>query len=339
MSAAPLDGRVALVTGGTGGIGRETALGLARLGATVVVVGRDRARGLEAVEAIRCQSGNARVELITADLSSLDQVRWVAERFGAMHPRLDVLVNNAAGLFAERTETVDGFEATLALTHLSPALLTHLLLPRLRASVPARIVNVGTGMHRWARVRWDDLQSTDGYRGLEAYGRAKLLNLMWTYELARRLRGTGITVVAADPGSAWTAMAAGMTPAMAPAPLRLAWPLLRRLQRGRTPAAAARSSVLAATSRELVSGAWVDPRGAVARSSKASHDGEAALRAWETTAELLNVPLERFATARVPRKAVAAQKAATRSRIPRSAWAPAVYRDDSPVAGEATVAA
>jgi NAD(P)-dependent dehydrogenase (short-subunit alcohol dehydrogenase family) len=338
VSAAPLDGKVALVTGGTGGIGRETALGLAKLGATVVVVGRDRARGEQAVEEIRCQSGNARVELITADLSSLDQVRWVAERFGAMHSQLDILVNNAAGLFADRAETVDGFEATLALTHLSPALLTHLLLPRLRASVPARIVNVGSGMHRWARMRWDDLQSTGGYRGLEAYGRAKLLNLMWTYELARRLRGTGITVVSADPGSAWTAMAEGMTPAMVPAALRLAWPVLRRLQRGRTPAAAARSSVVAATSRELVSGAWVDPRGAAARSSKASHDGEAALRAWETTAELLNIPLERFATARVPRKAVAARQAAPRNRIARSAWAPAVYRDDSTVAEEATAA-
>jgi NAD(P)-dependent dehydrogenase (short-subunit alcohol dehydrogenase family) len=338
MSAAPLDGKVALVTGGTGGIGRETALGLAKLGATVVVVGRDRARGEQAVEEIRCQSGNARVELITADLSSLDQVRWVAERFGAMHPRLDILVNNAAGLFEQRTETVDGFEATLTLTHLSPALLTHLLLPRLRASVPARIVNVGSELHRWARVRWDDLQSTGGYRGLEAYGRAKLLNLMWTYELARRLRGTGITVVSADPGSAWTAMAQGMTPAMVPTPLRLAWPVLRRLQRGRTPAAAARSSVVAATSRELVSGAWVDPRGTTVRSSKASHDGEAALRAWEATAELLGIPLEGFATAHVPRKAVAARQPASRSRIPRSAWAPAVYRDDSPVAEEATAA-
>jgi retinol dehydrogenase-14 len=339
VSAAPLDGRVALVTGGTGGIGRETALGLAKLGATVVVVGRDRARGEEAVEAIRCQSGNARVQLITADLASLDQVRRVAERFGAMHDRLDILVNNAAGAFAERTETADGFEATLALTHLAPALLTHLLLPRLRASVPARIVNVGSGLHRWAGVRWDDLQSTGGYRGLDAYARAKLLNLMWTYELARRLRGTGITVVAADPGSAWTAMAQGMTPAMAPAPLRLAWPVLRRLQRRRTAQVAARSPVVAATSRELVSGAWLDPRGEPARSSKASHDGEAALRAWETTAELLGIPLERFATAHVPRKAAATRQPATRSRIPRSGWAPAVYRDGSAVGEEATVAA
>ncbi|HEV3052761.1 MAG TPA: SDR family NAD(P)-dependent oxidoreductase, partial [Longimicrobium sp.] len=135
--SARLDGKVALVTGGTGGIGRETALGLARLGATVVVVGRDAARGEAAVEAIRRESGNDDVRLMTADLSSLDEVRGLAARFAAAHDRLDILVNNAAGMYAERGETADGFERTLAMTHLSPALLTHLLLPLLRASVPA----------------------------------------------------------------------------------------------------------------------------------------------------------------------------------------------------------
>lgn len=327
--SARLDGKVALVTGGTGGIGRETALGLARLGATVVVVGRDRARGEAAVEAIRRESGNANVELMTADLSSLDEVRGLAERFGSRHARLDILVNNAAGMYADRRETTDGHEATLTMTHLSPALLTHLLLPRLRASVPARIVNVSSGVHRHVRLRWDDLQSRAGYRGLDVYGRAKLLNLIWTYELARRLRGTGITVVAADPGSAWTPMIRSMTPAMVPAPLRLAWPLLRRLQQSHAAETAARSSLVAATSRELVSGAWLDPRGQPARSSRASHDGEAALRAWETTAELLGIPLEQFAATRVARKA-AARKPASRSRVARSGWPGAVYREDSP---------
>ena len=176
--------------------------------------------------AIRAESGNDAVELLAADLSSLDQVRWLAERFAAMHPRLDILVNNAAGLFAEREATVDGHEATLATAHLSPALLTHLLLPRLRASVPARIVNVSSGAHRGARIRWDDPQSERGYRALDAYARAKLLNLSWTFELARRLRGTGITVVAAEPASAWTALTESMTPAMLSAPRRLAWPLV-----------------------------------------------------------------------------------------------------------------
>jgi retinol dehydrogenase-14 len=336
VSAAPLDGKVALVTGGTGGIGRETALGLAKLGATVVVVGRDRARGEAAVEAIRCQSGNAQVELMTADLSSLDEVRGLAQRFSSAYDRLDILVNNAAAMYAERRETADGLEATLATTHLSPALLTHLLLPRLRASVPARIVNVGSGVHRHVRMRWDDLQSARGYRGLDVYGRAKLLNLMWTYELARRLRGTGITVVAADPGSAWTPMTEAMVPAMLPVPLRLSWPLLRRVQRKQTPEAAARSSVVAATSRELVSGAWLDPRGHSARSSRASHDGEAALQAWETTAELLGIPVAQFAAAPATRRRTARQPA-SRNRVARSGWPAAVYREDS-APGKATAA-
>lgn len=332
--SARLQGKVALVTGGTGGIGRWTALGLARLGATVVVVGRDRDRGEAAVEAIRQESGNPDVQLLTADLSSLDQVRALAERFGAMHDRLDILVNNAAAMFAQRRETADGHEATLAVTHLAPALLTHLLLPRLRASVPARIVNVSSGVHRHVDVRWNDLQSRGGYRGLDVYGRAKLLNLMWTYELARRLRGTGITVVAADPGSAWTPMIQGMTPAMVPAPFRLAWPLLRRLQQGHSAELAARSSLEAATSRELVSGAWLDPRGHAARSSRASHDGEAALRAWETTAGLLGVPLDEFAA----RKRVARTPApGARTRAARSVWKSAVYREDS-AAGETAAA-
>ncbi|HEX6042781.1 SDR family NAD(P)-dependent oxidoreductase [Longimicrobium sp.] len=298
MSAPPLVGKTALVTGGTGGIGLETALGLAKLGAAVTVVGRDEARGREAVERIRCQSGNPDVELMTADLSSLDEVRALAERIAAAHERLDLLVNNAAGLYAERRETMDGMEATLAMTHLSPALLTHLLLPLLRRSAPARIVNVSSGAHRWVRPRWDDLQSARGYRGLEAYGRAKLLNLLWTNELARRLRGTGITVIAADPGMAATEMSGAIVPEMLPASLRLAWPLLRRMGRRRTAEAAARSSVVAATSRDVQGGALLDPRGKAVEWSRTARDGELALRAWEVTAELLGLEAEHFAGSR-----------------------------------------
>jgi NAD(P)-dependent dehydrogenase (short-subunit alcohol dehydrogenase family) len=298
VSAPPLVGKTALVTGGTSGIGRETALGLAKLGAAVTVVGRSRDRGVEAVEMIQCQSGNPDVELMTADLASRADVRSLAERFAARHGRLDLLVNNAAGLYGERWETADGVEGTLALTHLSPALLTHLLLPLLRASAPARVVNVSSGVHRWARVRWDDLQSARGYRGLDVYARAKLLNLLWTGELARRVRGTGITVVAADPGMAWTEMASGMAPGMVPAPLRALWPLARRIQRGRTAEAAARSSIVAATSREVLSGAYLDPRARPADVSRMARDGEMALRAWEVTAEMLGIDAEQFAGAR-----------------------------------------
>jgi retinol dehydrogenase-14 len=308
VTALPLVGRTALVTGGTSGIGRETALGLAKLGAAVTIVGRSHGRGVEAVQAIQCASGNPDVELMTADLSSRADVRVLAERFAARHGRLDLLVNNAAGLYGERWETADGVEATLAMTHLSPALLTHLLLPLLRSSAPARIVNVSAGAHRWARVRWDDLQSARGFRGMDAYARAKLLNLLWTGELARRVRGTGITVVAADPGHAWTELTAGMVPEMMQAPLRALWPLYRRLQRGRTAETAARSSIVAATSRDVLSGAYLDPRGRTARSSQPSRDGELALRAWEVTAELLGMEADALAGARARKRGTAHER-------------------------------
>jgi NAD(P)-dependent dehydrogenase (short-subunit alcohol dehydrogenase family) len=315
MNAPPLVGKTALVTGGTSCIGRETALGLAKLGAAVTLVGRNGDRGMEAVESIQCQSGNPDVELMTADLSSRADVRSLAERFAARHGRLDLLVNNAAGLYGERRETEDGVEATLAMTHLSPALLTHLLLPLLRASAPARIVNVTSGVHRWARVRWDDLQSARGYRGLDVYARAKLLNLLWTGELARRVRGTGITVVAADPGTAWTEMSAAMVPGMVPAPLRALWPLVRRVQRGRTAEAAARSSIVAATSRDVLSGAYLDPRGRPADVSRTARDGELALRAWEVTAEMLGIDAGQLAGSRSRRRRPAEAPAFTASRL------------------------
>ncbi|HEX6913540.1 MAG TPA: SDR family NAD(P)-dependent oxidoreductase [Longimicrobium sp.] len=302
MNAPPLVGKVALVTGGTSGIGRETALGLAKLGAAVTIVGRGHDRGVKAVETIQCASGNADVELLTADLSSLGDVRSLAERFAARHGRLDLLVNNAAGPYGERWETADGFEGTLAMTHLSPALLTHRLLPLLRVSAPSRIVNVSSSVHRWARVRWDDLQSARGYRGLDVYARARLLNLLWTGELARRVRGTGITVVAADPGMAWTA---GIQPAMVPAPLRALFPLVRRIQRGRTAEAAARGSIVAATSRDVPSGAYLDRRGRPVEVSRGARDGELALRAWEVTAELLGMDGEPLAGSRGRRRRAA----------------------------------
>ena len=314
MNAPPLVGRAALVTGGTGGAGRETALGLAKLGAVVTVVGRDRARGEAAVEHIRRESGNDEVRLMLADLSSLADVRALADRFAAEHSRLDLLVNHPAGFFAERRETADGHEATLALTHLAPALLTHRLLPLLRASAPSRVVNVSSGAHRWARLRWDDLQSAQGYRGFDAHARARLLNLAWTHELARRVRGTGITVVAADPGSRW--MTDGMRPEMLPLPLRLLAPVLRRVRRARTAEAAARTALVAATSRDVASAAYLGPRGRVATPARISRDGETALRAWEETARLLGVDLDPLAATRKRRKAA---EPATRFTAPRLA--------------------
>lgn len=217
--------------------------------------------------------------------SSRAEVRSLAERFAARHGRLDLLVNHAAGAFPQRGETVDGVEATLAAAHLSPALLTYLLLPLLRESAPARIVNVASAAPGRARVRWDDLQSSRGYRGADTYAHARLLNLLWTGELARRVRGTGITVVAADAGE----------DGPAPTGLHALW---RRVGYGWGSDRAediARGAIVAATSRDVQSGAFLDARGRPARPSRRARDGEAALRAWTVTAEMLGIDADAVA--------------------------------------------
>lgn len=285
MNAPPLVGRTALVTDAAHGVGHETALGLAKLGAAVTLVAGHAERGIEAVEAIRCASGNPDVELVTADLSSRAEVRALADHFAARHRRLDLLVNHAAGAFPERGETVDGVEATLAAAHLSPALLTYLLLPLLRESAPARIVNVAPAASSRARVRWDDLQSTRGYRAADAYAHARLLNLLWTGELARRVRGTGITVVAADAGEIRPAGTG----------LRALWRRVGHGWRNGTAEDAARGAIVAATSRDVQSGAFLDARGRPARPSRRARDGEAALRAWTVTAEMLGIDVDTVA--------------------------------------------
>src|ERR687898_2121552 len=153
-----MDGKVVLVTGGTGGVGKATAEGLANLGARVDVVGRDRSKGVAAAAEIRARSNNEAVELMVADLSSQAEIHRLAREFEVKHDRLDALVNNAGAMYARRWETADGIEGTLAVIHLAPVLLTSLLFPMLQKSTPSRIVNVSSWSHRLARLNLDDLQ-------------------------------------------------------------------------------------------------------------------------------------------------------------------------------------
>ena len=194
--------KTVLVTGGTGGIGYETARGLAARGANVVLVGRNGTRGASAVTRIQQQTGNASCSFVQADLSELAEVRRLATYITTHYPHLQVLVNNVGSRYAQREETVDGLEATFETTHLSPFLLTDLLLPLLEANAPARIVNVSSLTHRSAHINVDDLQSKNDYDDLRAYAQAKLANLLTSYELARRLNGTNVHVNVADPGAA-----------------------------------------------------------------------------------------------------------------------------------------
>lgn len=199
MENGPMSGKTVVVTGATQGIGLETALGLARLGASVAITARDAARGEEARRAVS-EAGGREARLFVADLQSMAEVRRLAAELLAALPRLDVLVNNAGAIHMTRKTTPEGLEMTFAVNHLAPFLLTNLLLPRLRASAPARVVTVASEAHKVGPLPLDDLQSERGYSGWTAYGRSKLANIHFSSELARRLDGTGVTSNSLHPG-------------------------------------------------------------------------------------------------------------------------------------------
>lgn len=240
-----LDGHTAIVTGGNGGLGRETAAGLARRGVDVVITVRDPARGEAAARAL--ESRGLRVTPMVLDLASFASIADFVAAFRRTYARLDILVNNAGVLLGDRRETADGIEMTLGVNHIGPFVLTHLLLDLLIASAPARIVNVASRAHRRVRgLDFADLQSRESYRPMRVYGASKLANIYFTRELARRLEGTGVTVNAVHPGLVATDLAGDRD---APGPIgwffRLASPLLRTPERG------AQTSIWAATDPQL----------------------------------------------------------------------------------------
>jgi NAD(P)-dependent dehydrogenase (short-subunit alcohol dehydrogenase family) len=193
--------KTVMITGATSGIGRATALAIAHQGATVIVAGRNPELAEEVVSAIRRETGNPNVSHLLADLSAIEPTLALAEQVKARFPQLNVLVNNVGGILMQRTETADGFEYTFALNHLvGHFLLTRQLLPLLQASAPARIVNVTSMAHLFGRMHWDDLELRGHYSGWIAYGQAKLADVLSTYELARRLAGTGVTANVLHPG-------------------------------------------------------------------------------------------------------------------------------------------
>lgn len=267
--------KVAMVTGANAGMGRQISLELARTGATVVMVCRNRDRGQAALDEVQALSGNDGVELIVADLSSLQSIRALAREFVTLHNRLHVLVNNAGVTLPRRSETVDGLETTFATNHLGPFLLTNLLLPVLKASAPARIVTVSSQAQAMAKLNLDDLQSSRGYNEIRAYNQTKLLNLLFTYELARRLEGSGVTANAVEPGFVRTNM-------RVPFPFSLFSFMRTTVENG------ARPTVYAATSPDVegMNGKFFNQKGTPVRSSSASYDESAARRLWEISERL-----------------------------------------------------
>jgi len=275
-------GMTCLVTGATSGIGEQTASGLARLGATVLIVARDAERGAAVAADIRTAAPQGRVELFGADLAVQADVRRLAADVADRHPRLDVLINNAAAVNAAHRLTSDGIEATLAVNHLAPFLLTHLLLEPLTAAPAGRVITVSSYMHhRVKTIPWDDLQGEHRYRGQDAYNLTKLMNILFTYELARRCAGTSFTANALHPG----------------------WPLKTNLGReqhgaggafdritklvGSSAAKGARTSLYLASSPAVAgtSGGYY-AKCKPATSSKLSHDEDTARKLWQRSAQL-----------------------------------------------------
>ena len=278
-----MTGKTVLVTGGTGGIGLATAAGLAGLGARVGIVGRDAARSEAAATNLR--GSGAEVDVFVADMSSQREVRRLAEEVLAAYPRLDVLVNNVGGYWATRRTTVDGLEHTFAVNHLAPFLLTNLLLDRLRASAPARVVTVSSGAQAMGRIDFEDLQGERAYNGQHAYNQSKLANVMFTYELARRLQGSGVTANALHPGVVRTNFGREDSKGWMRTMLPIIRPFLKSPERG------AATSVYLASSPELtgVTGQYF-ANSKPKTSSKASHDAAAAARLWDMSAALVALP-------------------------------------------------
>ncbi len=282
MADAPLmAGKSVLVTGGTGGIGQATAIRLAALGARVGITGRDLARTEAAAAVIRATPDSPAVDAFAADMSVQAGVRRLAAQVLDTYPRLDVLVNNAGGFWAHRHVTADGLEHTFALNHLAPFLLTSLLLDRLTASAPARIVTVSSGAHARARIDFDDLQGERNYSGQRAYSQSKLANVMFTYELARRLEGTGVTATVLHPGVVRTSFGAEDQAAYLAVMTRVARLFMK------TPAQGAGTPVYLASSPQVegITGRYFVNR-KPKTSSKASYDTAAAARLWQASIDL-----------------------------------------------------
>lgn len=282
-AARPMSGRVCMVTGATAGIGLATAEALARLGARVVAVGRKAEVGERLADRLREEADNPRVEFLRADLSLQSEVRSLAAEFLRRHARLHVLVNNVGAYFLGRSTTPEGFEATFALNYWNVFLLTRLLLGAIQAGAPSRIVNVSSDSHRGARLDLAAVERARGGTGLNAYGQSKVALTAFTYELARRLGGSGVTVNAVHPGFVASNMYDEYT--------LLRWlvaPVVKRV--GKSVEAGADTVVYLASASEVegVTGEYFVDRKAVS-SSPATYDREAARRLWELSESMVGL--------------------------------------------------
>jgi len=272
-------GKVCVVTGATAGIGRETALGLAKMGATVVIVARDAAKASRTASEIEQAAPGTTVDVVLADFARLHAVRAAAREIGARYRAVNVLVNNAGVAKKHRTLSEDGYELTFAVNHLAPFLFTRELMPLLQAGAPARIVNVASAAEAHGPIDFDDLQSEKNYKGFRVYGKTKLMNVLFTYELAARLASTGVTANCVHPGAVATDMLRQLPKLL----YAVISPFLL------TPEQGARTQLFLASSPSVegVSGAYF-VKSKAARSSPRSYDVDARKRLWEMSEALVD---------------------------------------------------
>jgi retinol dehydrogenase-14 len=280
-----MQGKVVVVTGANVGIGLETAVGVAALGATTVLACRNTAKAEAAAREVTQRTWNDDVHVVQLDLADLASVRKAAEEVLNRWERLDVIVNNAGGTWSQRSLTAQGFEHTFGVNHLGHFYLTNLLLGRLRAGAPARIVTVTSVGHHaaWHGMRFEDLQSEKGYEAMEAYCRSKLANVLFTRQLAQRLEGSGVTANAAHPG--WVRSRFGLDGDLT-GTMGFGIRIMRPFQI--TPRRGARTSVYLATSPEVAAKTgmyWV--RSKPGHMSRQARNDEAAARLWDESERLL----------------------------------------------------
>jgi retinol dehydrogenase 12 len=283
--ADDLYGKVFLLTGATGGIGKAAALDFARRGAALTIVGRDRAKTDRVRQELEAASGNGEIQMLVGDLSRLADVRAVAEAFRARSGRIDALVNNVGAVFTSRQLTADGYERTFALNHLSYFLLTSLLLDLLRRTPGSRVVSTSSGAHRMGRLDLSDVARCErGYATYRAYGDSKLANILFTRELAKRLKGTGVTANCIHPG--WVSSGFGLNnPGLGAKVLKVAAPLLAR-----TPEKGAQTLVWLAASHEAApyNGEYFHDK-RVASTSPLARDAELAQKLWALSEQLCGI--------------------------------------------------
>jgi NAD(P)-dependent dehydrogenase (short-subunit alcohol dehydrogenase family) len=279
-----MDGKLCMVTGATAGIGYYTALEIAKMGASVIIIGRNQEKCISAVQNIIEQSMNFSVEYLEADLSSQAQIRSIANTFYEHHDHLDVLVNNAGGVFLQRRLSVDGIEMTFALNHLAYFLLTDLMIGALKASQSARVVNVSSGSHLHEHLDFNDLQLTRFYNPIKAYGRSKLANILFTYELSRRMMGTHITANGLTPGivatDIWKKVNRYLTPLINPVIQHIA----------QAPLEGAQTSIYLATSPDVngVTGKYFANQHPI-NSDPYTYDVRLAQQLWQRSLELVGM--------------------------------------------------